>query len=308
MIAAYQAGSTIEELAVKYEVTTTRIYQIFKARHVALRTNRISEAEEKEIANMYSVGMTHTEIIKRVKRGSAAVCAAIDKHHPDKDRQCKINRSRGFRKYGLNEEYFDQIDTEDKAWIFGFITADGNLSGRKGSYILTIKLQRQDRDILEIIKSKLGYGGPIRDEAQVLYGKEYHQSVLQISSVRMIECLKKHGLTPAKSLTVRPWSGPGELMRHYWRGVIDGDGCLSRAGDGWQLNLCGNEFIVTEFGEYCHKVSGTNARPYKMKGVNNYQAHFGGAQNVKALVTHFWHNATISLPRKWEKAKLIMAG
>ena len=50
-------------------------------------------------------------------------------------KNCRISpskRSLSNRKYSLNEFFFDVIDTEEKAYWLGFITADGCISGEKG--------------------------------------------------------------------------------------------------------------------------------------------------------------------------------
>ena len=51
------------------------------------------------------------------------------------------------RKYSLNKEYFKSIDTQEKAYILGFLYADGYNQETKNQIRLT--LQKQDKDILD---------------------------------------------------------------------------------------------------------------------------------------------------------------
>lgn len=50
-----------------------------------------------------------------------------------------------------NYNFFEKIDTEEKAYIVGFLAADGCITSddAKSSYQIKIVVQRRDRDILE---------------------------------------------------------------------------------------------------------------------------------------------------------------
>ena len=63
------------------------------------------------------------------------------------------------RKYSLNEDYFENINSNNKAYILGFIYADGSIYGN----YLSIRVSAKDVEILNYIKFELGYGGNIRD-------------------------------------------------------------------------------------------------------------------------------------------------
>ena len=51
------------------------------------------------------------------------------------------------RKYTLNENYFEEIDSSNKSYILGFIYADGSINKQKNS--LTICLSEKDKDVLK---------------------------------------------------------------------------------------------------------------------------------------------------------------
>ena len=54
------------------------------------------------------------------------------------------------RKYTLNENYFEEIDSSNKSYILGFIYADGSINKKNNS--LTICLSEKDKDVLKFIK------------------------------------------------------------------------------------------------------------------------------------------------------------
>ena len=68
------------------------------------------------------------------------------------------------RQYSINENYFDKIDTPNKAYILGFLYADGGNSSNydKKRYCITITLQESDSQILYDIKNEIGYDAPIK--------------------------------------------------------------------------------------------------------------------------------------------------
>ena len=51
------------------------------------------------------------------------------------------------RRYNLDEEYFDNINSQNKAYILGFLYADGSNNPKK--HTVSISLQEEDRYILE---------------------------------------------------------------------------------------------------------------------------------------------------------------
>ena len=57
------------------------------------------------------------------------------------------NQERGKK---VNHHYFDNIDSNRKAWILGFLAADGNIASDRNR--IKISLSSVDREILEKIK------------------------------------------------------------------------------------------------------------------------------------------------------------
>ena len=54
--------------------------------------------------------------------------------------------------YGINEDYFDVIDSEDKAYFLGLLFADGCNIRCGGKHIVRIRLQEKDKYILDRFK------------------------------------------------------------------------------------------------------------------------------------------------------------
>jgi len=60
------------------------------------------------------------------------------------------NRALSTRIYNVDEEFFDCIDTQDKAYIYGLLLSDGSNCPSKQT--VHISLQEEDREILEKVR------------------------------------------------------------------------------------------------------------------------------------------------------------
>ena len=216
-----------------------------------------------------------------------------------------------------NPSYFDEIDTPDKAYWLGFIATDGMVTGfRSGSLRLVIKLARKDRAHLEILHRALQAKRPIRDTDEwskppgTDERKKRSASILDVCSPQLVNALVSHGITARKTDTVEPWDGPAELMRHYWRGVIDGDGTIGTYDGEAKLGLCGSQALVEAFLEWAKGICGTTASPRQGKQGNRryWLLALGGNQRLPKLLFALYADAPVALARKKAEADHIVDG
>jgi len=128
--------------------------------------------------------------------------------------------------YDLNTEYFKEIDTKEKAYILGFIFADGGIARvNEVPYRLDISQKSNGRDVLEYIKECLGFSGPILyDQPSKLNGKIFYRDRLQISRKKFVSHLVNLGVVPNKSLILAAPSINNDFVGSFVRGYFDGDG------------------------------------------------------------------------------------
>ena len=139
----------------------------------------------------------------------------------------------------INYDYFDVIDTENKAYWLGFLFADGNIttpyrvnkdgSIKNGIYRIEISLKEEDKDHLDMLRKELNVEKPLNISKTNYNGA--NRCRLYFNSKHMWEVLNSYGCTPKKSLTLTfpPISifKDKSLIKHFIRGYFDGDGCLS---------------------------------------------------------------------------------
>lgn len=132
------------------------------------------------------------------------------------------------RLYPFNENYFDVIDTKDKAYWLGFMYADGCVSkGPNGQFIFQLALK--DLEPLLIFRKYLHSEKPITSSKQNAhsFGKDGIQYTLCYSSIQAYNALVKWGCTERKTFTLQfPTFLDKALIPHFIRGYFDGDGTV----------------------------------------------------------------------------------
>lgn len=126
--------------------------------------------------------------------------------------------------YSINENFFNNIDTQEKAYILGFLYADGNAN--KNLKQITLKLQEKDKYILELISKLIGSNKPLHFSSR---RQESHQNqyALKITNTVIYSDLIKYGVIPNKTFkTEFPFVLEPYLWPHFIRGYFDGDGCF----------------------------------------------------------------------------------
>ena len=131
---------------------------------------------------------------------------------------------------GCNEEYFDQIDSPNKAYLLGFITADGAVTCKNGiPRNCSIEIRDDDKDLVLFARQEINPNVAITE----CNYKQKHNVRVTFSSKKMCSSLAQYGIVPNKSKIIEKVPVeliPKELLRFYFRGLIDGDGCVHKKG------------------------------------------------------------------------------
>lgn len=185
--------------------------------------HRMTKRQKKETFLLYKQGVTCGQIAKKFGFTRHAISRFLRKNNI-------LIIKRTSRKYNINENYFYEIDTEDKAYFLGLMYADGNVA--QNGDMCKISLQEQDINILEKFKfyinsnQSLYFEKPINDNWSntyrlCIYNKNFKQGLI------------KNGCIPKKSLVLKfPVESqvPPHLLRHFVRGYFDGDGHITKYG------------------------------------------------------------------------------
>lgn len=208
------------------------------------------------------------------------------------------------RQYALNEAFFASVDTPEKAYWLGFLTADGCVREDLGT--VTLHLKAEDAGHLDKLQKALGSNYPVktmlRDNSACVR--------LTVCSKKLVHDLVRLGVHANKTSDVRPWNAPSGLLADYWRGVFDGDGCLTQqpryGKNQWQLHFVSGSFeLAKAFHAFVRGCTGSAGKLYT-RG-NKYEVCVGGNRKVQRFVAFVYREAVTALDRKQRLATQILA-
>lgn len=215
------------------------------------------------------------------------------------------------RKYCTNEDFFDNINNETSSYILGFLYTDGCNFPEQSHIILD--LQEKDKEILEKIRDLLSPDRPLyysdNSKKKGKLGLNIQNSYrLQIANKHMSQRLVELGVTKAKThvLTFPEWLDKS-LYRHFIRGVLDGDGCISiDRKRGPRINITSTSYFCLRLKEIIKENLDINSY---FNRSNHYGTFGKRAENINSIeisggiqVRHFlnwiYEDSTLYLKRK----------
>lgn len=212
-----------------------------------------------------------------------------------------------FKKYSMNEKYFEVIDTPDKAYFLGLLFADGDMS-EKRSYTTSLSLVEGDKYILETFKKYLQCTNPIKfcERQKESWQDSYR---LRICRKKVYNNLLDLNLSPQKSLTAEfPPDGaiPTNLISHFVRGYFDGDGHIQKTkfSNRGLIDIC----LSLPFGKKLQEILKNVLNiPSTLKQEKIYHLQIYGRNNVLEFLYWMYKDCNeLKLTRKYEKyIKLI---
>lgn len=213
------------------------------------------------------------------------------------------------QKYKIRENYFDQIDTEDKAYILGLLYADGSVTNNK----ICLSLSGEDSELVYKVRDIL-----YEDErpiSVVKFNNPNHKDAYRLNVINkhIVEKLHGYGLHNNKTLILTP---PlflrQDLLRHFIRGYFDGDGHI-----GWwwvkqskqidkgigsmkgNFNMVSTDYMCMWVKEQFKRI-GVNAHIYGNRGKNKTLI-VSGNQQIKKCLDYMYEDSNLFLQRKYSK-------
>lgn len=212
----------------------------------------------------------------------------LNKYNPD--RRCK--------KYSLNDNYFEKIDSEEKAYWLGFIAADGSISKRDtAGSTLTFNLNVQDKLHLEKFLQAIESKAIIKEKEGSGFGEGTTIASVTINSTKMIEDLGKYNIVPKKSLILIPPNINPIFNKDYIRGYFDGDGTIYKSGTNFIIGFVGTKEILTWIKQELSVDNKLEKR--KEDNKNNYYFRIGGTKKVLNILNKFYLEPKVYLERKF---------
>lgn len=220
------------------------------------------------------------------------------------------------RKYEINEHYFDEINTPNKAYILGFLYADGYNNRINNTIVLS--LDRKDEDILLKIREEVGSNKPIyhHDYINQSDGIERHMSELNFASKHMCEQLERFGMIQNKTFEIDfPQFLSEELISHFIRGYFDGDGCACeykdktrKSGNAFCISMMSSIQLCKNMQKYLNNKQNIDLKvnyPSGKKELNGI-IRTKSKSNITKFINYIYKDANLYMERKHKKCLEIL--
>jgi hypothetical protein len=257
--------------------------------------------QQKEIVNLYTSGQPSTKIAKQYNCSYNLVLKIL------KENNIPIRpKSLRQRKYQINEFFFDNIDTELKAYFLGLMYADGNVMHTAKGYTSSLVTGEDDKCLVDklnelLFDSKKPLCVPKKE-------KPHHKNryYLYINNEQIGKSLIKHGCIPNKHHKIRlPQFIPYPLINHFIRGFFDGDGCVTGCKR-YKFPFC--SIVFTSNHDFCDDLRLFFKPLNIIMGLlkdknyeNSWQLRGSSFQTVLNFYKFLYQNATFFLKRKHDK-------
>ena len=209
---------------------------------------RTSDKEKVEIVKRYGGGENTTELAKVYGISAPAIYGILKRRGVVLRDQAAAQR-----KYPLKEDFFDNIDTQEKAYFLGLLYADGHNNSDRNT--VNISLQEKDKHILDFFTKIIQPTKPLQF-IPATNPKHSDCYRMVMSSKHISAQLSMWGCTPKKThtLTFPEWLDK-DLVPHFMRGYWDGDGWVGEKA----MSIVGAESFVTSVGEILKTVLNVNS-------------------------------------------------
>lgn len=193
-------------------------------------------------------------------------------------------------KYTLNENAFSQLTNESAYWL-GVLMADGSVDHQRG--VSRLRLGLKDTELVEQFRAFLGSNHPIKDRGDV--------RLLEVTSHDLVSSIEQYGVVPAKTFIAEAHKSLASLPA-FWRGVIDGDGCVFKRSQGGRpesknIVLVGSESLMTQYLAFV-KIHVPDCKATVRPSGTIFRVAVGGGPKYEPLF--YVLRGTPCLSRKWE--------
>lgn len=282
---------TLAYLSDKYHLDSGRISKYLKSLGIEVT----KKTRSKEFADEIDAAVNHY-----VATGDSIITTA-NQYNVDKGtlqirlKQLGLTRnSFDIVHYNVFEDYFETIDSEEKAYWFGFLLADGCVRFQNRSAQVTLELADQDYSHLQKFKKALSFDGPI------ISRKNRKISSVRITRLKIATDLANKGCVQDK--THRGWidfSSICNFENAFVRGYCDGNGFIDKKRDRI-IFVMGSKAICEGLCRLLQKYNASMSTSSKLSNAGNptYRVNIENKNGFYQFLEDIYLNATVFLNRK----------
>lgn len=222
----YDSGMKKGDICRVVHIDYTALKNFFDTHDMPNQELGIPKSERPKIFELYNSGFTlqqiHNEYYPQYSVNQINhIC-----------RKQGITRPNGKQAH-FNKHYFDKIDTPDKAYWLGLLTADGCITNYHNRWVTNLSLMKEDKALVERFALDVETNLSVKEYTnntgfQRQDGGLHQECRISLCSEEFARNLEKYGIVPQKSLRLTKVPElPNCLYRHYIRGFFDGNGSVT---------------------------------------------------------------------------------
>lgn len=195
-----------------------------------IKQRRLSHSEKSQLFEMFETGnYSGNQLSKYFPISQVAINNLLRRNGYDAKSASELKR-----KYPIQEDFFDVIYTEEKAYTLGLLYADGCNQTDRNS--VSLGLKETDKEILDKITSLIQPTKPLKyintsnQRKNLGFENSQNQYRLIIANKHISQRLVELGCGKAKTHNLTfptEEQVPSHLIGHFVRGYFDGDGSVS---------------------------------------------------------------------------------
>ncbi len=252
---------------------------------------RLTEEQRNQALVCYQQGESSESIAKRLGCSGPAIRGLLRRRGV-----LLRDASACHTKHPFRDDLFLAPDAEARYWL-GVLLTDGWVSDTDGTRRTGLCVHERDRELAEQFRAFLQAGHKIgRKRTKTGFSVQ-----LQIRSEKLASSLAWWGVVPRKSLIATPHASLLSC-RHFWRGVVDGDGEVNADLASPVLSVCGTKAVADGFADFCRSVFPMYEPSVYPAKVWYTRLHGEGAKQIAA---HLYRTDEYGLSRKKEAALLL---
>lgn len=309
IIKLHLEGKFTTEISERIGRSQSSVERFLKKSGYKLHKRGVLTQNDKElIVKEYKNGKTCVDIYEEHFKTYFASSSMIERVI----RGAGISRGKYVKPVVLNEDYFEKIDNERKAYWLGMLLADGSIIKKSdNSYRIKLELKVEDKYIIEEFTKDIESDLKVRDyKYEYKDRKAKHNAMLSVASTKMAHDLSRYGIVPKKTLKNNSIPNiPDEYLHHFIRGYFDGDGGITLIKPKDQnihrakISFCADKKLSSELENLLLNKLNITSKTIDMKkyGHNILSVRFGKNEDIKRFYNYIYKDATIYLKRKKEK-------
>jgi hypothetical protein len=251
--------------------------------------------EYDNIINLYNSGLSQAKVGEIYNVGHYIIGKILKK--------CGVQArddSHKARKYTINENYFDSIDTPNKAYIIGLLYSDG--CNYPPQHRVKLELQERDKNILEKINVEINSNKPLVFNNLSSKNANWQNTYrLDITNKHISDKLIELGVVQNKSLILEfPIWLDYSLYAPFLRGYFDGDGHIE-----WRkskfLTIVGTKQFCQHIKNFCENNLDINCSIRDTANVdsNTKLLCIFRKNNIKKFLDFIYNDAELYIERKY---------